>query len=183
MAAKKARASLAPNEKTMVASEADVQLQGRSVREAFRKCGRPGCRVCANGPGHGPYLYVYWREDGKTKSKYLGRADVKALPDEPAAVQALRARMQAMYEVMEDMVVQWNAAFPGNPVPQPRIGTSAEKMRVLLDGLLEQWDVVHSDAPEGSPYVKMRKTLASMDELMKSEPVVLQSLTRRPKRR
>jgi hypothetical protein len=38
-------------------------------------CGKKGCRTCP----HGPYLYVSQREDGKVRTKYLGRADVQLL--------------------------------------------------------------------------------------------------------
>ena len=32
-------------------------------------CGKPGCTKCP----HGPYWYAYWREDGRVKSRYIGR--------------------------------------------------------------------------------------------------------------
>lgn len=32
-------------------------------------CGKAGCSKCP----HGPYWYAYWREDGRVKSKYIGR--------------------------------------------------------------------------------------------------------------
>lgn len=32
-------------------------------------CGKPGCTKCP----HGPYWYAYWREDGKVRSRYIGR--------------------------------------------------------------------------------------------------------------
>lgn len=37
------------------------------------KCGKPGCKKCSNGTGHGPYWYAYWRENGRVKSKYIGK--------------------------------------------------------------------------------------------------------------
>jgi hypothetical protein len=36
-------------------------------------CGRPGCRKCAFGVGHGPYWYSYRKKNGKTISKYIGK--------------------------------------------------------------------------------------------------------------
>jgi len=33
------------------------------------KCGKKGCKKCP----HGPYWYAYWKENGKTKSKYIGK--------------------------------------------------------------------------------------------------------------
>lgn len=32
-------------------------------------CGKSGCRSCP----HGPYWYAYWREDGRLRSRYIGR--------------------------------------------------------------------------------------------------------------
>lgn len=37
----------------------------------YTRCGK--CKKCANGPAHGPYWYAYWNEEGKTKSKYIGK--------------------------------------------------------------------------------------------------------------
>lgn len=38
------------------------------------RCGKAGCK-CAGKQGelHGPYWYAYWREDGKLKSRYVGK--------------------------------------------------------------------------------------------------------------
>ncbi len=36
-------------------------------------CGKPGCRKCAFGIGHGPYWYSYRKEKGKIISKYIGK--------------------------------------------------------------------------------------------------------------
>ncbi len=41
-----------------------VSLQQRMVR-----CGKAGCTRCP----HGPYWYAYWREDGRRRSRYVGR--------------------------------------------------------------------------------------------------------------
>jgi hypothetical protein len=46
----------------------------RHVREEYRKCGAVTCATCEKGKGHGPYLYAVWREGGKVRRKYLGRA-------------------------------------------------------------------------------------------------------------
>jgi hypothetical protein len=37
-------------------------------RESVR-CGKDGCTRCP----HGPYWYAYYREDGRLKSRYIGR--------------------------------------------------------------------------------------------------------------
>ncbi len=44
--------------------EPQVHLRKQEV-----KCGKRGCTKCP----HGPYWYAYWTEDGKRKSRYIGR--------------------------------------------------------------------------------------------------------------
>jgi hypothetical protein len=39
----------------------------------YRKCGKPSCRTCRSGPGHGPYWYAYWREGSRLRSAYIGK--------------------------------------------------------------------------------------------------------------
>ena len=44
--------------------------QGKvTYRQEPVSCGKPGCTRCP----HGPYWYAYWREDGKVRSRYIGR--------------------------------------------------------------------------------------------------------------
>jgi hypothetical protein len=43
-----------------------VSLRRQSVR-----CGKASCSRCP----HGPYWYAYWREDGRRRSRYLGRLE------------------------------------------------------------------------------------------------------------
>ena len=33
------------------------------------QCGKSGCKTCP----HGPYWYAYYRENGRLKSRYIGR--------------------------------------------------------------------------------------------------------------
>lgn len=47
-----------------------------TFRQQSVKCGKQGCTTCP----HGPYWYAYWRQDGKTRSRYVG----KTLPGEAA---------------------------------------------------------------------------------------------------
>jgi hypothetical protein len=42
----------------------DVRLRSRNV-----KCGKSACTSCP----HGPYWYAYWTEDGKRRSRYVGK--------------------------------------------------------------------------------------------------------------
>ena len=49
---------------------------GVKVRKQMVRCGKKSCSSCP----HGPYIYAYWTEDGKQKSKYLGR--IEDLPED-----------------------------------------------------------------------------------------------------
>jgi hypothetical protein len=46
-----------------------------TYRQEHVKCGKDRCTKCP----HGPYWYAYWKEDGRTRSRYVGRH----LPGEP----------------------------------------------------------------------------------------------------
>jgi hypothetical protein len=46
-----------------------------TFRQETVRCGRPTCTRCP----HGPYWYAYWREDGRLRSRYIG----KELPARP----------------------------------------------------------------------------------------------------
>lgn len=46
----------------------DVRSSKVTVRTETVRCGK-GCSKCP----HGPYLYAYWKQNGKTRSKYLGK--------------------------------------------------------------------------------------------------------------
>lgn len=38
------------------------------------RCGKVGCKCAGeNGELHGPYWYAYWRDNGKLKSRYVGK--------------------------------------------------------------------------------------------------------------
>jgi hypothetical protein len=49
--------------------ETDPGEPGVSYRLESVKCGKPSCTSCP----HGPYWYAYYREDGKQRSRYIGR--------------------------------------------------------------------------------------------------------------
>jgi hypothetical protein len=39
-----------------------------TIRQEYVKCGNPDCQNL-----HGPYLYVYWKQDKKLKKRYVGK--------------------------------------------------------------------------------------------------------------
>lgn len=48
--------------------EADSDISV-SLRQQQVKCGKAACTSCP----HGPYWYAYWTEDGRRRSRYIGR--------------------------------------------------------------------------------------------------------------
>ena len=41
------------------------------------RCGKPACR-CARGELHGPYAYLFWREGGRLRKRYVPAGDLPA---------------------------------------------------------------------------------------------------------
>ena len=41
-----------------------------TYRQQSVRCGKPSCTRCP----HGPYWYAYWREDGRARSRYVGKS-------------------------------------------------------------------------------------------------------------
>ena len=49
---------------------------GRHItyQQRMKYCSRSTCKACRAGtPSHGPYWYASWREDGRVRSRYLGK--------------------------------------------------------------------------------------------------------------
>jgi hypothetical protein len=49
-------------------------LAGSLVKQ-YVVCGKPGCR-CQRGQKHGPLYYLYWKEQGRSRSLYVPRTRV-----------------------------------------------------------------------------------------------------------
>lgn len=62
-----------------------MQIDGWSVSARYRKCGKPGCKACNEGNGHGPYFYGTRLLDGRKVSRYFGRT--LPGPQTPHAIQ------------------------------------------------------------------------------------------------
>src|SRR5215203_894261 len=54
-----------------------------TLRLEMVKCGKDRCKKCERGEGHGPYWYLYFRRNGKLRSRYIG----KMIPDDLEVVQ------------------------------------------------------------------------------------------------
>ena len=58
------RIKLLVDNKLKIESDTKVSYRTKSI-----KCGKESCNSCP----HGPYWYAEWTEDGKRKTKYLGK--------------------------------------------------------------------------------------------------------------
>jgi hypothetical protein len=58
------RAQLQRSGALVAADHPQVRLRKQAVR-----CGKAGCTTCP----HGPYWYAYWTEEGRRRSRYVGR--------------------------------------------------------------------------------------------------------------
>ena len=75
-----------------------------SLSERSMKCGQAGCR-CQHDPQarHGPYLSLTRVEAGKTKSRYVGAAQVALAREQVEAGKQFRAHVEAYWRACE----QW----------------------------------------------------------------------------
>ena len=48
----------------------EQQIGSLTFRYETVRCGKANCSRCP----HGPYWYVYWKEGGRTRSRYVGRS-------------------------------------------------------------------------------------------------------------
>jgi hypothetical protein len=48
------------------------RVSNKTYRFEGVRCGKEICK-CAEGKLHGPYWYAYWSEDGRTRSRYIGK--------------------------------------------------------------------------------------------------------------
>jgi hypothetical protein len=54
---------------------------GGSLQALYVRCGTVGCH-CARGELHGPYWRHQWRENGRTRRRYVRQADAPSLQAE-----------------------------------------------------------------------------------------------------
>jgi len=96
------RAPVLGNE--MQAQEAVRQLLPKTAtyRQEYVRCGKPTCTRCTTGPGHGPYHYAYWREQGQLHKRYLG----KTLTEKGALPAQKRNRVSGQPEQPLDRDIQ-----------------------------------------------------------------------------
>ncbi len=54
---------------TAALPRAERQVGSITFRYETVRCGKENCTRCP----HGPYWYAYWKENGRTRSRYIGR--------------------------------------------------------------------------------------------------------------
>jgi len=55
-----------------------LPMMAGSLVEQYVTCGKSGCR-CRRGQKHGPLYYLYWKEQGRSRSLYVPREKVREL--------------------------------------------------------------------------------------------------------
>lgn len=73
---------------TASSARMEAQIGSITFRYETVRCGKENCSRCP----HGPYWYAYWKENGRTRSRYIGRT----LPT--AARQSYDSKHQARLE-------------------------------------------------------------------------------------
>ena len=86
-----AKARLEQRGVTFPASGPEVKLRAQHV-----KCGKSNCTRCP----HGPYWYAYWWEDGRRRSRYVGKLEDL----EPDASQIAFSRRAPALEPLPSML-------------------------------------------------------------------------------
>ncbi len=87
-----------------------------ATRTEYRKCGKALCRVCRDGPGHGPYRYATWTANGKAHNKYLGRDDGRpvfspSIERSPGLADQLGLKVPGTNEFDEQKLLRLNGAW------------------------------------------------------------------------
>ncbi len=68
---------------------AEQQFGSLTFRYETVRCGKANCTRCP----HGPYWYVYWKEGGRTRSRYVGRS----LPEKARQVYEEKQRAKHLH--------------------------------------------------------------------------------------
>ncbi|HCF86096.1 MAG TPA: hypothetical protein DEV72_12940, partial [Ktedonobacter sp.] len=78
-------------------------------------CGKPRCRKCREGIGHGPYWYAYTTENGRTTRTYIGKnlpSELQELQDSPSIQLepvALRIRTLGQFQLERRSGQDWQS--------------------------------------------------------------------------
>src|SRR5215469_522065 len=86
----------------------DVMDDKVTYRQQINFCGKPGCRKCREGIGHGPYWYSYRVVDGRTVRTYIGKTlppgvQVPASQKSPATADPAALRLAEMRDARQSL--------------------------------------------------------------------------------
>ncbi len=73
-----------------------------SVHAQWVKCGKAGCK-CARGELHGPYFYVFWRENGRLRKKYVRRSDLLQVLSATAAYRLEKQQLREAKSILRQI--------------------------------------------------------------------------------
>ncbi len=107
-------------------------------------CGKPRCRKCREGTGHGPYWYAYQTVEGRTTRTYIGKelpAEARAALSGPKEATPAHADELAHSQIRIYTLGQFRLERRGSRDPQEwqTVTDSAwqhQRVRFLLAGLL-----------------------------------------------
>ena len=74
-----------------------------SLVEQYVTCGKSNCR-CARGQKHGPLYYLYWKEQGRSRSLYVPRERVGELRRQ---IQNYRKFQEKLTELLLQQLRDW----------------------------------------------------------------------------
>ena len=78
-----------------------------TLSESYRTCGNPRCRCHAQGPKHGPHLYISYRgERGKTSGYYVPKAAESELRRGLQAWNQLQTQLRQLSALNKERALQ-----------------------------------------------------------------------------
>src|SRR5260221_2063051 len=109
-----------------------------TYRQQINFCGKPGCRKCRDGIGHGPYWYSYRVVDGRAVRTYIGKTlppgvQVPASQKSPAVTDPAVLRLAEMRDARKSLsseIDELDRLLAADP-------TNEEALRRLMLALLQ----------------------------------------------
>jgi hypothetical protein len=75
-----------------------------TYRQEYTRCGKPTCKKCSAGAGHGPYWYSYQHSDGRMHKEYLGKNKPAELQQRELAALRSATQLNAAFGKVVDMI-------------------------------------------------------------------------------
>jgi len=82
-------------------------IVGGSLVRQYVLCGKAGCR-CQRGEKHGPLYYLYWKEQGRSRSLYIPREKVAELRRQ---IQDYRRLQKELAHLVRRQLREWQRNF------------------------------------------------------------------------